>query len=48
MHLAIVIGGGMVLYFGNTLPMLVVLVLTKIVIDIRAHESERLGFSDAG
>ena len=41
MHIAIVLGAGLVTWLGSPLPMLLVLVLIKSFLDIRLHEKER-------
>jgi hypothetical protein len=41
MHIAIVLGAGLVMWLGSPLPMLLVLVLSKTFLDIRLHEKER-------
>ena len=41
MHLAIVFGAGLVMSLGSPLPMLLILIVAKTVLDIRLHEKER-------
>jgi hypothetical protein len=41
MHVAIVFGAGLVMWLGSPLPMLMILIVTKTVLDIRLHEKER-------
>ncbi len=41
MHLSIVFGAGLVMLLGSQLPMLLILIAGKTVIDIRLHEKER-------
>ena len=41
MHLAIVFGAGLVMLLGSPLPMLLILIAGKTVLDIRLHEKER-------
>ncbi len=41
MHIAIVLGAGLVMWLGSPLPMLLVLVLINTFLDIRLHEKER-------
>lgn len=41
MHLAIILGAGLVMWLGDALPMLLVLILIKTFLDIRLHEKER-------
>ncbi len=41
MHIAIVLGAGLVMWLGSPLPMLLVLVLIKTFLDIRLHQKER-------
>ena len=41
MHLAIVFGAGLVMWLGSPLPMLLILIVAKTVLDIRLHEKER-------
>lgn len=41
MHLAIVFGAGFVMWLGSPLPMLLILIVAKTVLDIRLHEKER-------
>jgi hypothetical protein len=45
MHVAIVFGAGLVMWLGNALPMLVVLILAKTAMDLRLHEGERAKFA---
>ncbi len=41
MHVAIVLGAGLVMWLGSPLPMLLILILIKTFLDIRLHEKER-------
>lgn len=41
MHVAIVLGAGLVMWLGSPLPMLVVLIGVKTALDLRLHSSER-------
>lgn len=41
MHIAIIAGGALVAWLGTPLPMLLVLIAIKMVIDVRLHERER-------
>ena len=41
MHIAIVLGAGLVIWLGSPLPMLLILILIKIFLDTRMHEKER-------
>ena len=41
MHIAIVLGAGLVIWLGSPLPMLLILILIKTVLDSRLHEKER-------
>ncbi len=41
MHIAIVLGAGLVMWLGSPLPMLLILILIKTFLDIRVHEKER-------
>lgn len=41
MHIAIVVGAGLVNWFGSTVPLLLVLIGAKIVMDLKLHEMER-------
>ncbi|MFQ6004793.1 MAG: DUF6498-containing protein [Woeseia sp.] len=41
MHLAIVLGAGLVFFLGSPLPMLLILIGAKTAIDMRLHEQER-------
>jgi hypothetical protein len=45
MHLAIIFGGFFVVWLGNPLPMLVVLIVVKSVLDLRLHNRERAKFA---
>lgn len=42
MHIAIVFGAGLVMWLGTPVPILLILIVAKIVLDIRLHESERV------
>lgn len=48
MHISIIIGAGFINWLGNPLPMLVVLVVVKTIIDLRFHHAERDKFSVVG
>jgi len=41
MHVAIVLGAGLVMWLGSPLPMLLILILIKTFLDMRLHEKER-------
>lgn len=41
MHLAIVLGAGLVMWLGSPVPMLLILIVVKTGIDMRMHEKER-------
>ena len=41
MHIAIVLGAGLVMWLGTPLPMLLILILVKTFLDMRLHEKER-------
>lgn len=41
MHVAIVLGAGLVMYLGNPLPILLILIVAKTILDVRLHEKER-------
>ena len=41
MHVAIVLGAGLVIWLGSPLPMLLILILIKTFLDSRLHEKER-------
>jgi hypothetical protein len=45
MQLAIIFGAAFVMFFGSPLPMLLILIAVKIVIDLRLHGKERMKFS---
>ncbi len=45
MQIAIIFGAAFVMFFGSPLPMLLILIAAKIVIDLRLHGKERLKFS---
>lgn len=47
MHVAIVFGAGLVTWLSTPLPMLLILVVAKIVIDLRLHEAERNKLADS-
>jgi len=42
MHIAIVFGAGLVMWLGTPLPILMILIVAKIALDLRLHESERV------
>lgn len=42
MHLAIILGGGMAMILGDTIPVLLLIIAIKIVVDVRAHIKEHL------
>ena len=41
MHIAIVLGAGLVMWLDSPLPMLLVLICAKIVLDLQLHARER-------
>lgn len=41
MHLAVVLGAGLIIWLGSPLPMLIILIVAKTVLDMRLHERER-------
>ena len=41
MHVAIVVGAGLVDWFGSPMPLLLVLIAAKTVLDLKLHEKER-------
>ena len=41
MHVAIVLGAGLVMYLNDPLPMLLILIVMKTALDVRLHEKER-------
>jgi hypothetical protein len=43
MHLVIILGGGLALMLGDPTPVLILVILLKIVVDVRAHLRERRG-----
>lgn len=45
MQIAIIFGAAFVMFFGSPLPMLLILIAAKIVIDLRLHRKERVKFS---
>lgn len=45
MQIAIIFGAAFVMFFGSPLPMLLILIAAKIVIDLRLHGKERVKFS---
>jgi hypothetical protein len=45
MQFAILFGAAFVMFFGSPLPMLLILIAAKIVIDLRLHGKERVKFS---
>ena len=45
LHMTIIFGGGLVMMLGEPLVGLMILLLVKIFMDIRAHISEQLGRS---
>ncbi len=47
MHIAIVLGAGLVIWLGSPLPMLLILILIKTFFDLRLHEKERSKLSAA-
>jgi hypothetical protein len=47
MHVAIVLGAGLVMYLGSPMPILLILILVKTFIDVRMHEKERGKLSEA-
>lgn len=48
MHVAIIAGGALIAWLGTPLPMLIVLIALKTVIDLRLHERERAKLAGAG
>jgi hypothetical protein len=48
MHVAVVLGAGLVMYLGSPMPILLTLILVKTFIDVRLHEKERSKLSEAG
>jgi hypothetical protein len=48
MHVAIVFGGGLVMWLGTALPLLVILIAVKIGLDLRFHQSERVKLAIQG
>ena len=42
MQIAILFGAAFVIFFGSPLPMLLILIAAKIVLDLRLHEKERM------
>lgn len=45
LHVAIIAGGFLVSLLDNPMPALLVLIVIKIVIDLRMHMAERRGFA---
>ena len=45
MHLSIILGAGGAMMLGNPLPVLLVLIVGKIVLDVRMHNKERRSFA---
>lgn len=45
MHITIIVGAGLVMWLSNPLPMLLVLVVAKIVLDLKLHNRERSKFA---
>ena len=45
MHISIIFGAGLVIWLGNPLPILLVLVVAKTVLDLRLHNKERQSFA---
>jgi len=45
LHLTVLFGGWLVMLLGSPLPALVVLVIIKTVVDVRAHQAERRKFA---
>ena len=45
MHVSIIFGAGLVIWLGNPLPVLLVLVVAKTVLDLRLHKKERHSFA---
>ena len=41
MHVAIVFGAGLLIWLGSPLPMLLILIVAKTILDMRLHEKER-------
>lgn len=46
MHIAIIFGAGLIMWSGTPLPMLLVLIAAKIVLDLKLHYRERANLSD--
>ena len=47
MHVAIVFGAGLVMWLGIPLPMLLILIVAKAILDLRLHEKERRKLADS-
>ena len=47
MHVAIVFGAGLVMWLGSPLPMLLILIVAKAILDLRLHEKERRKLADS-
>ena len=47
MHIAIILGAGLIMWAGTPLPMLLVLIGAKIVLDLKLHYRERARLGDA-
>ena len=48
MHMTIIIGAGLVMWQGSTLPLLFVLIIAKTFLDLRLHEKERVKLAAPG
>ena len=46
MHITVIFGAGLVMWLDNPLPMLVVLVAAKIILDLKLHNRERQRFAN--
>ncbi len=47
MHVAIIVGAGLAMAFGSALPVLMLLIVGKILIDMHLHDKERLKLAAA-
>lgn len=47
MHVAIVFGAGLVMWLGSPLPMLLILIVAKAILNLRLHEKERRKLADS-
>ncbi len=48
MHIAIVVGAGLVMWLGSPLPVLIILIVAKTTMDLKLHEKERRKLSATG